>query len=154
MGLAAIMAFEGFAPKATIPTKNDVPTVGYGSTQYPDGSRVKLGDTITKERAVIVMKAHVSKDEMAFKASLPDDLTLYQWEYDAFLDFSYQFGIGNWRKSAMRSALLAGDYQKACDALLKYKFSGGYDCSTPGNKRCAGVWQRQKERHKTCLNLS
>ena len=38
-------------------------------------------------------------------------------------------------------------------ALLAYRFSGGYDCSTPGNKRCAGVWTRQLERYETCMEL-
>ena len=51
----------------------------------------------------------------------------------------------------MRTHILAGEYRQACDALLLYKFSGGYDCSTPGNKRCWGVWDRQLKRHKKCV---
>jgi hypothetical protein len=49
--------------------------------------------------------------------------------------------------------LLAGDYAGACKALLFYKFSAGYDCSTPGNKRCYGVWTRQIDRHSKCMGV-
>jgi GH24 family phage-related lysozyme (muramidase) len=44
----------------------------------------------------------------------------------------------------------AGEYAKACDAYLLYKYSGGHDCSIPGNKICAGVWTRQLERQAQC----
>ncbi len=81
------------------------------------------------------------------------NVPIYQHEYDAFIDFSYQFGIGNWRKSSMLKNLKAGKYKQACDSLLKYKYSGGYDCSTPGNKRCSGVWTRQLERHQKCMGV-
>ena len=75
---------------------------------------------------------------------------LHQHEYDAYMDFVYQFGQGTWWKSSMRKHVLAGEYRLACDAMLKYRFSGGHDCSIPGNKRCAGVWTRQLKRHQKC----
>lgn len=67
------------------------------------------------------------------------------------MDFVGQYGMGNWRPSSMRRDLLAGNYVQACHDLLKYKYAAGYDCSTPGNKRCWGVWQRQLERHAKCM---
>jgi len=51
----------------------------------------------------------------------------------------------------VRKRLLAGNYAGACDALLLYRFSAGYDCSTRGNRRCAGVWARQVKRHEGCM---
>lgn len=53
----------------------------------------------------------------------------------------------------MRRLLLAGDYAGACRALLRYKYAAGYDCSTPGNKRCYGVWTRQLARHAKCMEV-
>ncbi len=51
-GLSAWTTSEGFSPTPYIPTKNDVPTIGHGSTRYEDGSPVKLTDKpITKQRA-------------------------------------------------------------------------------------------------------
>lgn len=149
-GFASWVASEGFAPVAMIPTKNDVPTLGHGSTRYEDGRKVQMGDRITRERAAVLARNLMTVDEKRFAASLPG-VDLYPEEFDVYMDFDGQFGIGNWRSSSMRRYLLAGQYAQACDALLLYKRSGGYDCSTPGNKICAGVWTRQLERHKKCM---
>ena len=148
--LVGIVAHEGYTDKAVIPTVNDRPTVGFGSTFHENGQAVKMGDSTTPVRALIKAQAHISKEEERFRASLPG-VKLHQAEYDLYMDWVYQFGTGNWIKSSMRRHLLAGNYRAACDSLLLYKFSGGYDCSTPGNKRCAGVWTRQLERHAACL---
>lgn len=153
-GLVGLVAKEGYTERAIIPTKGDVPTVGFGSTVHADGSRVKLGDRLDPVRALYAAQAHISKDEAAFRASLPG-VALTQGEYDLYLDFTYQYGIGNWRSSSMRTQLLAGNYTAACNALLRYRFAAGYDCSTTingkPNKRCWGVWDRQQERHAKCL---
>lgn len=148
--LIGLAKHEGFTPKAVIPTKGDVPTVGFGSTRHEDGSRVKMGDAVTPVQALQKLQAHVSKEEAIFKASLPD-VKLTQAEYDLYMDWVYQYGTGAWQKSSMRKLLLQGQNRKACDALLRYRFVVGYDCSTPGNKRCAGVWTRQQGRHRKCL---
>lgn len=149
-GFAAWQADEGFTGKAVIPVSEDVPTIGHGSTRWEDGTPVKMGDTITRERAAILARNLLSEDERRFAASLPG-VRLYQAEYDLYLDFVGQYGIGNWRKSSMRRHLLAGRYAEACDALLLWKRGpGNFDCSTPGNRRCWGVWKRQLERHAQC----
>lgn len=144
---------EGFTNKAVIPTKNDVPTIGHGTTVYPNGTKVKMSDdAITRAEGMYFLRHYLNKDAQKFNKTIVN-IPIYQNEYDAFIDFSYQFGIGNWIKSSMLTNLKAGKYKAACDSLLKYKFSGGYDCSTPGNKRCAGVWTRQLERHQKCMGV-
>lgn len=147
-----IVVGEGYTDRAIIPTINDVPTIGHGSTVYEDGARVKLGDRITPTRAIVLASNHLTREEELFRDSLPG-VELYQGEYDLYMDWVYQFGISAWRKSSMRRHLLAGEYRNACDALLLYKFSGGFDCSTPGNRRCTGVWKRQLERHSKCMEM-
>ena len=149
-GFLGIVQHEGYTDKAVIPTEGDRPTVGFGSTFHEDGAPVKMGDTTTPVRALMKAKAHIDKEEAKFRASLPG-VKLYQAEYDLYLDWTYQFGTGNWAKSAMRTHLLAGEYAQACKALLRYRFAGGYDCSTPGNRRCYGVWTRQLKRYNTCM---
>ena len=149
-GYATWKDSEGFTSQAVIPTRGDVPTVGHGSTRYEDGTRVKMGDTITRPRADQLARNLIRVDERRFADSLRPDTRLHQAEYDFYLDFVGQFGIGNWRKSSMRSHIIAGNYAQACDSLLQYRFSAGYDCSTPGNRICRGVWTRQLERHAAC----
>ena len=141
---------EGYTDRAVIPTQGDVPTVGFGSTVHEDGSRVKMGDRTTPVNALIKAHAHISKEEQRFRASLPG-ASLTQAEYDLYMDFVYQYGSGAWSTSSMRRHILAGQHRQACDALLRYRFAGGFDCSTPGNKRCMGVWTRQQARHKACI---
>jgi len=46
--LVGLAGYEGFRDKAYIPVPGDVPTIGFGSTHG-----VKMGDTITPERALI-----------------------------------------------------------------------------------------------------
>jgi GH24 family phage-related lysozyme (muramidase) len=111
-----------------------------------------MGDRITPERAEVLARNLMKADERKLADSLPG-VKLYQEEFDVYADFVGQFGIGNWRGSSMRKRLLAGDYAGACDALLLYRFSAGYDCSTPGNRRCGCVWWRQVRRHERCMGV-
>ncbi|MNJ17895.1 hypothetical protein D3C77_121860 [compost metagenome] len=150
LGFSAWKANEGFTDVAVIPTKGDVPTIGHGSTRYEDGTRVRMGDTITPRRAEALARNLLTQDEKVFAASLPG-VKLYQIEFDIYMDFVGQYGIGTWRASSMRRDLLAGNYPQACTDLLKYRYAAGFDCSTPGNKRCWGVWERQLKRHQQCM---
>lgn len=173
--LVGLVASEGYTDKATIPTQGDRPTVGFGSTFHEDGTPVKMGDTITPVRALIKAQAHIGKAEAAFRDSL-GGVALHQGEYDLYVDWVYQYGMGAWLSSGMRRELLAGNYTAACDALLDYrKLTSArqegpgwvvskrdvqgrptrweFDCSTPGNKVCRGVWTRQQERHAKCMAL-
>ncbi|WP_347460606.1 lysozyme [Acinetobacter sp. ANC 7454] len=157
--LAASAAFftslelhEGFSAK---PYKDGggVVTQGIGSTVKPDGSKIKMTDPpITRKTAQEWAKAHVSKDEIAFRKSL-DGVKLSQVEYDVYLDFTYNFGQANWNSSSMLRNLKAGNYKAACDSLLKWKYVAKRDCSIRSNN-CYGVWTRQLERYNKCMGVN
>ena len=156
-GFSSWAAYEGFTEEPVIPVEGDVPTIGYGSTRYEDGTRVNLDDpAITPERAEELARNLFEVDEKRFKGSIPG-VELHQTEYDLYLDFVGQYGIANWNRSSMRRHLLAGNHAKACDALLMWRYAGGYDCSTrvdgEPNKRCWGVWKRQIDRHEKCISV-
>jgi len=174
-GLIGLVAHESYTAKAIVPTQGDRPTVGFGSTFNEDGTPVKLGDTTTPVRALIKAQAHISKEEALFRSSLPG-VALLQGEYDLYMDWVYQYGSRAWLKSGMRRELQAGNYPSACFELLEYRkltsarkegpgwvvnrrdaqgrpMRWEFDCSTPGNKVCMGVWTRQLERHKKCMEL-
>lgn len=153
-GFGAWQINEGFTARPVIPTQGDVPTIGHGSTRYEDGQPVRLTDPpITRQRAEQLARNLLSQDEARFRASLPG-VSLTQGEYDLYLDFVGQYGIGNWRSSSMRRHLLVGRYRQACDALLLWRRQAGRDCSLPENwgpQGCRGVWTRQQARHAQCL---
>ncbi len=117
-GFATWQASEGLTTVAVIPTKGDVPTIGHGSTRYEDGSPVRMGDTITPARAEVLARNLNSQAEKQFAASLPG-VKLYQDEFDIYMDFVGQYGIGTWRNGSPRRDLLAGNYAQACHDLLK-----------------------------------
>ena len=156
-GFATWQASEGFTATAVIPTRGDVPTIGHGSTRYEDGTPVRLGDApITRQRAQQLARNLHSEEEARFKASLPG-VYLHPGEYDLYLDFVGQYGIGNWRKpQSPRTWLLQGDYVGACNALLTWRFQAGRDCRLPENwgpQGCKGVWSRQQQRHAKCMAM-
>jgi len=147
--LVALVAQEGYTDKAIVPVKGDVPTLGHGSTTHADGTPVRMGDTTTPVKALQRTLAYVQKQDMQIKQCVTADL--YQIEYDTLADFGYQYGIGALCKSSMVRLANAGDYAGSCKAYLQYRFVAGYDCSTPGNKRCYGVWTRQLKRYNDCM---
>lgn len=150
-GLIGILQSEGFTEVAVIPTKNDRPTVGFGSTFRDDGSPVKMGDAIDPVSAVVRSVAHIAKDEAGIKRCLTGPM--YQGEYDILVDFAYQYGAVATCNSSMVRHINAGNYRAACNAYTLYRYSGGYDCSIPGNRVCSGVWKRNVERKAKCLSM-
>lgn len=148
--MSGIKLNEGYSSKPIIPTKGDVPTIGYGTTVYPNGKSVKMSDpTISKETANTYIQDHVSKIEKEFKNAIPN-VKMTQKEYDTYLDFVYQYGMRTFNQSSMKIALLKGNNIQACQALLKYKYVAGRDCSIRQNQ-CYGVFTRQKVRYETCM---
>jgi len=153
VGFSAWQTSEGFTAAPVIPTKGDVPTIGHGSTRYENGTPVKMTDKpITRERGAILARNLNDQEEAKFRASLPG-AKLHPEEFDLYMDFIGQYGMTTWKSSSMRRDILGGNYVAACHDLLKYRFAAGFDCSTPGNKRCMGVWTRQLERHDKCMEV-
>ena len=152
--LAAWMAAEGFSSAPIIPTKGDVPTIGHGSTHYEDGRRVNMADPpITRQRAQELAYNLLDQTYAAcVRRSLGNSLVLPE-EFAIAVDFAGQYGCSRWANSSMRKQTQAGQYLAACHSYRLYKFSAGYDCSTPGNKVCGGVWARSLKREADCLKV-
>lgn len=151
----ALVLHEGYTDTAIIPVKNDRPTIGFGSTFHEDGSPVKITDHTTPPKAIRKAYSHIAKEEQIFRDSIPNT-PISQIEYDVYMDWIYQYGSFKWMASSMRTHLTSSppNYVKACASLLLYKYAGGYDCSTPGNRRCPGVWTRQLERYDKCMSAN
>ena len=144
-----LVTHESYTDTAVIPTKNDRPTVGFGSTFRDDGTPVKMGDTITPVQAVKRAQSHIAKGEAKLKRCVTG--ALYQAEYDILMGFDYQYGTTATCNSSMVKEINAGNYIEACNAYTKYRYSGGFDCSIPGNRVCSGVWKRNLDRQARCL---
>lgn len=148
-GLIGIAINEGYTDRAIIPTRGDVPTLGFGTTTRPDGSPVQMGDRTTPVEALQRKARDLQMFEGALKTCVK--VPLYQHEYDAYVDHAYNIGTGAFCSSTIVRRLNAGDYKGACDAILMWKRVGQQDCSIPGNRICWGLWQRRLATHQKCL---
>lgn len=98
-----IKHFEGFRDTAYLPTKNDVPTIGYGITK-----NVKLGDKVTKEQADKMLEDHLTEYQDTVKTMVKVPLTDNQ--LNAVTSLVYNIGPTAFRKSRALAALNAGDF--------------------------------------------
>jgi lysozyme len=99
LGINLIKKYEGFRAKPYLcPAK--VPTIGYGSTYYENGTKVKLTDqAITEQRATELLKALLSLYEKAVDSYCID--TINQFQFDALVSFAYNCGTGNLKSSTL-----------------------------------------------------
>jgi lysozyme len=104
-GAEFIASFEGFRANPYLDSVK-VPTIGYGTTVYPNGVKVTLKDTpITKETALSYLLDHVNKYVSWWvNKNIP---SLTQTEFDAVCSLAYNVGTGNLMKSTLRAKILA-----------------------------------------------
>jgi lysozyme len=98
-GLDIIKKYESLKLKPYL-CPAGVPTVGWGSTYYEDGTRVRLGDgPITEERAKELLANTVSTFEKTVDSYTRDDIN--QNQFDALVCFAYNVGVGNLKSSTL-----------------------------------------------------
>lgn len=89
-----IKKFEGFKANSYL-CPAGIPSIGYGSTMWTDGRRVRLGQTITIQNAEKLI-AYFLANVIHF---IPD--TVNQNQMDALCSFIYNVGVANFRKSTL-----------------------------------------------------
>ncbi len=101
-----------------------IPTIGYGSTRYADGTPVKLTDPpITQQQADDIMRATLKTYEDAVNRYVI--VPINQNQFDALVDFAYNAGAQNLKSSTLLKVLNTGDYQKAASEFDKWVYGGG-----------------------------
>jgi lysozyme len=122
-GIALIKEFESFKPKPYL-CPAGVPTIGYGTTIYPNGKKVTLQDTqISEESAVEYLRAHIQKDIDLIESFLSKNkIVLNDNEFSALVDFSYNLGPAAIIQSgkSLNAALLSKDPSKVVQAFRLY----------------------------------
>ncbi len=146
LAFVGILTREGYTDQTVIPTKGDVPTIGFGTT-----GGVKMGDKTTPVLAAKRALSDVGKFEGAIKQCVK--VPLHQTEYDVYTDLTYNIGSGAFCSSSIVKNLNELKYVEACNSILLYKYAAKYDCSTPGNKRCYGLWVDRQRSHKECMSV-
>jgi lysozyme len=76
-----------------------VPTIGFGNTFYEDGTRVKMGDRITRDRAEKLLLHVVEAFAVQVDRLVTSKLNANQRA--ALVSFAYNVGIGNLQRSTL-----------------------------------------------------
>ena len=121
-GINLISSFEGCELKAYLcPAK--VWTIGFGTTVYPNGVKVKKGDSCTLDQAK-QFKAH---DLKRFEKTVDDlvQVPLTQNQFDSLVSITYNIGPGAFETSTLLKKLNTGDYQGAADQFTVWNKGGG-----------------------------
>jgi lysozyme len=124
LGLELIKKYEGFKAKAYLcPAK--VITIGYGSTYYEDGTKVKLTDPpITQERATELLEALLVSYERSVDSYCVD--TINQNQFDALCSFAYNCGVGNLKSSTLLKKVNKNPNDPTIkDEFIKWNKGGG-----------------------------
>lgn len=124
-GLNLIKKSEGFRGNAyPDPATGGKPyTVGHGTTVYPSGMPVKLGDKVTQEQADAYLRNDVKKFEAAVSNAVKVKLT--QGQFDALVSFTYNVGPANMASSTLIKKLNAGDVNGAADEFPRWNKAAG-----------------------------
>jgi lysozyme len=139
--LVGLALHEGFRDRA-YDDGVGVQTIGFGTT-----AGVKPGDRITVERAMIVMLADVDRRQKEMKACI-GDVPLSQGEWDAYVSFAYNVGVGGFCRSGVVRNLKQDppDYDAACAAMLDWTRAGG--------QVMAGLVKRRRDEFNRCMGIT
>lgn len=119
-----IKKFEGFEAAPYLCPAN-VPTIGYGTTIYSDGTKVSMDDDpIDEAKAEEELLNHIKKVEKQVKNVLEVKLKAHQLA--ALISFTYNVGIGNFSKSTLlRKVNHCPDDQNIPDEFRRWTKGGG-----------------------------
>ena len=134
-GLDLIKQFESFRAAPYLCSAG-VPTIGYGTTVYPNGIKVKLSDQkITQQLAETFLQHHVNAIEKDVSRLVK--VTLSQNQFDALMSFVYNVGLGAFRDSTLLKLLNAGDIDGASKQFERWNKAGGKIVDGLTNRRNA-----------------
>lgn len=97
-GLRLIKQFEGLKLKA-YKCPAGIWTIGYGSTYYKDGKKVKENDVITPGQADVLLLGLLESFEKGVDSFTRDDIN--QNQFDALVSFAYNCGLANLKSSTL-----------------------------------------------------
>ncbi len=141
-GIELIAYFEGFSSKPYL-CPAGIPTIGYGTTMYPNARDVRMGDKhITKEEAMSILKYQVDRN-YGYAVNRYVQKTITQNQFDALVSFAYNLGVGALKSSTLLKKVNQGKNKKASIEFLKWDHAGG--------KKLAGLTKRRKAEKKLYL---
>lgn len=111
-------------------------TDGFGNTR-----NVRKDKKVTVERALIQLNENLESHAKEIAQCI--DVPLYQYEWEAYISFSYNVGSHAFCTSTLNKKLNRQDYAGACRELLRWNKAGG--------RVLKGLVERRKREYKQCM---
>jgi len=123
LGIKLIKHYEGFRANA-YKCPAGVVTIGYGSTYYENGQRVKITDTITEKEAERLLLLLLSRFEKEVDIITTDEIT--QCKFDSLVSFAYNLGSQALKNSTLLKKVNKNQYDVTIpDEFNKWVKAGG-----------------------------
>lgn len=106
MKLEVIKRHEGLRLNAYL-DQVGVPTIGYGTIMYEDGTRVKIGDSITLERAESLLSKDANRRWDAVKHAVK--VPVNENQKTAIVSLAYNIGVGGFLSSTVLKRINRGE---------------------------------------------
>ena len=132
VGIAVHEGYEGSAYQDIV----GIWTIGFGTTEG-----VRPNQTITPVTALQRKLTDVQKFEGALKQCVT--VPLSQNEYDAYISLAYNIGSGAFCNSTLVRLLNQGQYDMACQQILRWNRAGG--------QVVQGLVNRRQAEYKLCI---
>jgi lysozyme len=136
IGLVAIAMSEVFSP-VVYKDSVGIDTIGYGETLG-----VRKTDRTTPERALVQLLVRVDS-EYATGVKECVKTPLFQYEFDAYVNLTYNIGVNAFCKSTIVKELNNGNYQEACTGIKRFNRAGG--------KVVQGLINRREREYQMCI---
>lgn len=123
-GILLIKRWEGFSADPYL-CPAGVVTIGYGSTYYENGVKIKMSDPpVSEKRADAMLRNIVRHYELGVDSMTRDDIT--QNQFDALVSFAYNVGLEAMRKSTLLKKVNANpDDRLISNQFLRWNRSSG-----------------------------
>lgn len=133
LGLNLIKKYEGLRLSAYL-CPASVVTIGYGSTRYPNGKKVILGEKLSGEKeATQLLLSTLDPYEAAVNKHLPN---INQCQFDALVSFCYNVGTGAFIKSTLlKKAKVNNADPSILDEFLRWNKAAGKVMNGLTNRR-------------------
>lgn len=121
-GYALIRELEGFKANAYLDT-GGVWTIGFGTIKYPNGTRVRKGDTCTRGQAEIWLKNDSAWVDACLDRFIK--VKVSQNQFDALASFVYNIGETAFVKSTMLTLINQNNMVSAANQFDRWVFDNG-----------------------------
>lgn len=120
-----IKRFEGYRNKPYLCSAG-VPTIGYGSTFYADGTKVTLQDSpINQQIANELLELTLTRIFIPGVLRACPVLIKHPYKLGAIVSFAYNLGLGRLQASTLRRKINAQDWEGAAEEILKWNLNLG-----------------------------